>query len=157
MSTENFSISSVWCHRCRAGGTATTTPPWKASGDCSKMNWCITGALRPAPRPFRPSLNASKYFTGGSANRHVWDICLLSHLSANSMKIGWRHEPVVSIIDNRPHSIESLLHASWITLSLSGCPSLRAKSSLLSFRSLIAISECRDLSSPHCYLRPEPA
>ena len=27
-------------------------------------------------------------------NRHVWNICLLSHLSANSMKIGWWYEPV---------------------------------------------------------------
>jgi hypothetical protein len=41
-----------------------------------------------------PSPATSKYFTGGNANRHVCDISLLSHLSANSMKIGWRHEPV---------------------------------------------------------------
>jgi transposase InsO family protein len=43
---------------------------WKV-GDCSKMNWYITGASKSAPRPFRPSPNTSKYFTGGSANRHV--------------------------------------------------------------------------------------
>ncbi|CAH1197008.1 hypothetical protein NTGBS_220011 [Candidatus Nitrotoga sp. BS] len=33
-------------------------------------------------------------FTGGSANKHVWDICLLSHLSVNSMRLVWQHEPV---------------------------------------------------------------
>ena len=32
--------------------------------------------------------NTSKYFTGGSANRHIWNICLLSHLSINSIGVG---------------------------------------------------------------------
>ena len=91
--SKEYSCNSVWCHRCHAGGAATTTPSWKASGDYLKMNGCITDTLRLAPRPFRLSPNTS-YFTGGSANRYVWDVCLLPHLSASSMKIGWRHEPV---------------------------------------------------------------
>lgn len=32
-------------------------------------------------------------FTGGSISRHVSDICFLSHLSTNFMKVGWRYEP----------------------------------------------------------------
>ena len=44
-------------------------------------------------RPFRPLPNISKYFIDSSANRRVWDISFLPHLSANSMKIGWQHEP----------------------------------------------------------------
>ena len=45
----------------RRGGRYDSAP-MKNLRDCSKMNWCITGASRPAPRPFRSSPNTSRFY-----------------------------------------------------------------------------------------------
>lgn len=34
----------------RTGGTAMITSRWSASGEASRMNWCITAVTRPGPK-----------------------------------------------------------------------------------------------------------
>lgn len=53
----------------RTGGTATTTPLWKTSGDFSKMNWYITGASGHPRRGHAGHHRYIEYFTGGSGKQ----------------------------------------------------------------------------------------